>query len=41
LRQTIHDISHGFEERAMQAEIIPEREAESLKRLEERQANPE
>ncbi len=25
----------------MQAEIIPEREAESLKRLVERQANPE
>jgi hypothetical protein len=41
LRQTIHDISHGFEEPAMQAEIIPEREAESLKRLLERQANPE
>jgi hypothetical protein len=41
LRQTIHDISHGFEEPAMQAEIIPEREAESLKRLVERQANQE
>jgi hypothetical protein len=33
LRETIHDIAHGFEEPAMQAKIIPEREAESLKRL--------
>jgi hypothetical protein len=28
LQETIHNISHGFEEPAMQAEIIPEREAE-------------
>ena len=33
LQETIYDISHGFEEPAMQAEIIPEREAESLNRL--------
>ena len=33
LRETIHDISHGFEEPTIQAEIIPEPEAESLKRL--------
>src|SRR3984893_13463952 len=33
LRQTIHDISHGFEEPAVQDEIIPESEADSLKRL--------
>ena len=33
LQETIHDISHGFEEPAMRAEIIPEREAESLNRL--------
>src|SRR5882757_8687014 len=39
LRETTDDISHGFEEPAIQAEIIPEREAESLNRLRERQAN--
>jgi hypothetical protein len=33
LQETIHDISHGFEEPAMRAEIIPERETESLNRL--------
>src|SRR6202035_279007 len=33
LQETIHDISHGFEEPAMRAEIIPEREAESLNGL--------
>ena len=33
LRETIHDISHGFEEPTIQAKIIPEPEAESLKRL--------
>jgi hypothetical protein len=33
LQETIDDISYGFEEPAMQAEIIPEREAESLNRL--------
>ena len=40
LRETIDDISRGFEEPAIQAEIIPEREAESLKRLFERQEQP-
>lgn len=35
LQETIHDISHGFEEPAMRAEIIPERETESLNRLPE------
>ena len=39
MRETIDDISRGFEEPAIQAEIIPEREAKSLKRLLERQAN--
>ena len=33
LQETIHDISNGFEEPIKQAETIPEREAESLKRL--------
>ncbi len=33
LRKTIHDISHVFEEPTIQAKIIPEPEAESLKRL--------
>jgi hypothetical protein len=33
LQEAIHDISDGFEEPAMPAESIPEREAESLKRL--------
>jgi hypothetical protein len=33
LQETIDDISYGFEEPARQAEIIPEREAESLNRL--------
>jgi hypothetical protein len=33
LRETIHDITQGFEEPAMQAEIISEREAQSLQRL--------
>jgi hypothetical protein len=33
LQETIHDISNGFEEPTKQAEIIPEREAESLKHL--------
>ena len=30
-----YDISHGFEEPAVRAEIIPERETESLNRLPE------
>jgi hypothetical protein len=33
LQETIDDISNGFEEPMKQAEIIPEREAESLERL--------
>jgi hypothetical protein len=33
LQETIRDISYGFEEPAMRAEIIPERETESLNRL--------
>ena len=33
LRETIDDISNGFEEPTIQAEIIPEPEAESLRRL--------
>jgi hypothetical protein len=33
LQETIDDISNGFEEPTKQAEIIPEREAESLKHL--------
>jgi hypothetical protein len=33
LQEAIHDISHGFEEPATDAEIIPEREDESLKRI--------
>jgi hypothetical protein len=41
LRETIHDIFHGFEELAIQAEIIPEHGADSLKRLLERQENQE